>query len=142
MRFDSNSKTIDNRGNAAVFLFDSNGIKRRNRNKKILKLKKIRECFYQKNGLLKDRQNGSWTLIQVRPKTAPAIAITSDQENNTESIHGWLLHSRLCSGVQSSFISTLEADVNRVLVAASLSIKSIDLLSCFRCFLEKEDDDQ
>lgn len=136
MIIDSNSKTLYMKEYRPFFLIVFNDIKRRNRNKKNEEIKKEQNYFWEKNGLLRDRQNETWTTIQVRPKTAPAIAIPSAKEINIESTHGWVLHSELCNRVQSVLITTLEgiADVNQVLVAASLSIKSIEspiLLSVF-----------
>jgi hypothetical protein len=130
--FKSSVKTFD----SLDFRFDSSEIKRRNRNKKIKRLKKIKN-FYQKNDLLRDRQNETGMVIPARPKTSTAIAIPNAKEFNIESIHGhWLLHSELSKRMQNTFITPFEgiADVNPVLVAASLSIKSIEspvLLSVF-----------
>lgn len=130
--FKSSVKTFD----SLDFRFDSSEIKRRNRNKKIKRLKKIKN-FYQKNDLLRDRQNETGMVIPARPKTSTAIAIPNAKEFNIESIHRyWLLHSDFAKEYKIPLLRHLKefADVNYMLVAASLSIKSIEspvLLSVF-----------
>jgi hypothetical protein len=90
MRFDSSYKTAYNTG----FRFDSNIIRRRNRNKKNEEIEKEKNYFWEKNGLLRVRQNRSRPTVLARPKSATAITITKETGGVFESLNGhWLLQN-------------------------------------------------